>query len=213
MEILLSILIPTVFGRESELNALMNCLRQQVTLRMGTCFEKDGYVFMGEGDHFSPIEIIWLRDHKEMPIGEKRERLYSAAHGKYSLMIDDDDLLAPDAIQLIISAIETNPDCVTYEERCFINGIYFKSNHSTKYDDWGENIDGYDYVRTPFMKSVIKTDIARSVPIPHIRYGEDHEWAKSLKPFLHTEIHIDKEIYYYEHNSKPEDHNERYGIR
>jgi hypothetical protein len=60
---------------------------------------------------------------------------------------------------------------------------------------------------------VIKTEIARSVPFPPIRWNEDEQWAAALKPHLKTEIHIDEELYYYIHNSQPEEFNSRYGIK
>jgi len=161
---------------------------------------------------FPFIEVIGIRDNKEMSIGEKRELLYSKASGKYSWQIDDDDSISDNAINLILEAIKQEPDCITFQENCMINGKYYSSNHSLKYDDWADNFDGFDFVRTPFYKDVIKTSIAQSVPFQHIRYGEDHAWSRDLKPHLKSEVHIDKEIYYYIHNSQPEDFNSRYGF-
>jgi hypothetical protein len=158
------------------------------------------------------VEVMHCEDQKQMTIGEKRELLYFNASGEYSIQIDDDDTLAPGSIKKIISALECTPDCVTFLERCEMNGRSLLANHSLRYDDWADNKDGFDFVRTPFYKDVIRTDIARSVPFDHIRYGEDHAWSRALKPHLKTEVHIDDIIYIYQHNSKPEDHNKRYGI-
>jgi len=161
--------------------------------------------------HFSnDLEIAWVVDDKQMTIGEKRNKLYNYASGLYSLQIDDDDDLCDGWDELIWEALGSRPDCVTYKEKCIINGGYYSSNHSLKYADWGENQDGFDYVRTPFFKDVIRTEIAKSVPVPHIRFGEDHEWSRLIKPFLKTEEHIDKELYYYIHESS--DPTERYGL-
>ncbi len=206
----LSILIPTVVGREEQVTRLENKLCLLIKPHTGFirtintiygCFNND-------------VEIIFFKDNKEMTIGEKRELLYKEANGLYSLQIDDDDDIADNGIELILDAIKNNPgvDCITYRENCMMNGKYYSSNHSLKYDDWADKFDGFDYVRTPFYKDVIRTDIAKSVPFEHIRYGEDHAWARTLKPHLKTEAHIDEEIYFYIHNSTPEKHNERYGI-
>ena len=196
---LLSILIPTVVGRESEFSRLRQSVQDQAK-----------WIILTDQDE---VEILFAIDNKQMTICEKREWLYGQASGLYSWQIDDDDTIANDAIWEIFKANIYNPDCITFKEHCTINGSIFRSNHSLKYDDWGEKQDGFDYVRTPFMKSVIKTEIAKSVPVPHLRYSEDHEWARLLKPHLKTEIHIDQELYFYQHNSKPEDHNIRYGIK
>jgi len=57
---------------------------------------------------------------------------------------------------------------------------------------------------------VIRTELAKKVPIPHIRFGEDHEWSKLLKPLIQSEIHINQPLYRYIHvSSNPQ---ERYGL-
>lgn len=194
----LSVLIPTIEGREQSFNELYRKLKMD-----------SDFIFSIIGVE---IEVIYLKDNKEMTIGEKRNRLYQKANGLFSLQVDDDDYLADNALWAIITSLHLDTHCLTFQEKCLINGERFTSNHSLKYDSWGDNIDGFDYVRTPFMKSVIRTSIAKSIPVPHIRYGEDHEWSKLIKPHLKREIHLDSELYIYQHNSKPEDHNSRYGI-
>lgn len=208
---LLSILIPTVVGREESFNILISKLIKgreweetntiSDNFKCGMKFSKDGELF-----------IRYHCDNKKQNIGEKREQLYIGSLGKFSWQIDDDDDIADNAIELILQAIKDNPDvdCITFEEHIDIDGRIQRSNHSLKYDDWANDTDGYDYVRTPFMKSVIRTDIVRSVPIPHIRFGEDHQWAQRLKLVLKTEYHINQQLYKYIHISSP--HNERYGF-
>jgi hypothetical protein len=149
---------------------------------------------------------------KEISIGEKRHDLYQKTEGKYVVQWDSDDDIHPQGLKMIIEALQNNPDvdCVTYEEYVCIDGIEQRSNHDLKYVDWNNNEDGYDYVRTPFMKSVIKTEIAKSVPVPFERFGEDHLWSKALKPHLKTQVHIPEQIYRYIHiSSNPI---ERYGL-
>lgn len=190
---LLSILIPTVVGRENEFNLL---------------YAKLAYQYQG-----IDVEVTSLKDSKEMTIGEKRERLYQMANGLFSWMIDDDDSIAGNAIQLILEAIKSNPEvpCITFREKCMMNGVYKSSNHSVRYEKWQDNFDGYDYVRCPFYKDVIRTDIAKSVPFEHIRYNEDEMWSMAIKPLLTSEIHIDEELYHYIYEPK-ETHEERYGF-
>ncbi len=189
---LLSILIPTVVGREAEYESLVSKL----------CGQYQGV----------EVEITTMKDNKEMTIGEKRGKLYQMANGEYSLMIDDDDALADGAMVKILEAIKNNPevDCITYRERCIIDGVYYPSNFSMEYAKWEDNVDGFAWVRNVFYKAVIKTSIAQSVPFEHIRFGEDEKWAMTLAPHLKTEHHIDEEIYHYIHNSSPS--HERYGF-
>ncbi len=214
MQIELSILIPSTPDRKDDLHKLLECIDKQEYVRKVDIFDLDGMSCNRYWDLLCPIEVLVFEDAKIMTIGEKRELLYKYAKGKYSIQIDSDDLLAPNAIQLILEAIRNNPDvdCITFREKCMINGEYKASNFSHKYDGWHDDIDGYAWVRDVFYKCVIKTSIAQSVPFPRIRYNEDQQWGVALKPHIQTEHHIDEELYYYIHNSKPEDHNERYGI-
>ncbi len=207
-EILLSILIPItpdrIYGVQPLLKKIGFCLGVNNFIDNGTWLK-------GWNNTATFETELWIyNDNKEATIGEKRDSLYKASNGKYSWQIDSDDDIADNAIELIIEAIKQNPDCITFEEHIDIDGVIQRSNHSLKYGDWNNNEDGFDYVRTPFMKSVIKTEIARSIPIPHIRFGEDHQWAQALKPHLKTEVHIPEQLYKYIHRSSS--HNERYGI-
>lgn len=191
----LSILIPTVTGREALFNSLVAELERQI------------------GD--SPVEIISLCDSKEMSIGQKRQQLYDAAQGKYCVQVDDDDTISADYIQTVLKYLAKEPDCVTYLERVIENGHERISCHSNRFQNWESHVEGYHYVRTPFFKDVIKTEICRAIPVPDIRFGEDHKWSQKLKAsgLIKHEEWIDKVMYIYTTNSMTaKQHNDRYGI-
>lgn len=212
--ILLSILIPTVYGRENNLSSLLKSLSKYSPIDVKSDLKENEFGYIGTRYDLEDVEIIVVKDNKQNTIGAKREYMYSLANGLYSQMTDDDDELAPNAIQLILEAIKSNPEipCITFRENCMMNGQYKRSNHSIRYSQWMDNQDGFDYVRSPFYKDVIRTDIAKSVPFEHIRYNEDERWAKAIYPLLTDEIHIDQELYYYIYEPK-DSHNERYGIQ
>lgn len=212
----LSILIPTTPEREIQTKNLL-------TKTIGEEYNCDLYTHpignLACGRYVNqnlPIEALIYLDNKEMTIGEKRELLYKGAKGEYCWQIDSDDDISEDAIGLILEAIKQEPDCITFEEYVNIDGREYKSNHSLSYPGWvgnGEYLlsDGFHFWRTPFFKSVIKTEIARSVPVPRIRWGEDNMWADELQKHLKTEVHISKQLYLYKYISSP--FNERYGIK
>lgn len=217
---LLSILIPTVVGREDVCDWLFN------KVKGGHAFTevKIGADEKGVSYHLAKgitreICVIISKDNKELTIGEKREELYKKSTTPYSFMVDDDDDISEDAIDLILEAIKNNPDvdCVTFQEHCLMYGKHFKSNHSLSYSGWygdGSHVlhDGFSFHRSPFYKDVIKTSIAQSVPFHHIRYGEDVLFSKDLYKHLKTEVHIDKDLYFYIYDPK-DSHQERYGIK
>jgi glycosyltransferase involved in cell wall biosynthesis len=210
----LSILIPTTPERyETVVPLLKLIIGELIETNVETYFGVNNFVVRWQSNKHGGVEVVMYSDEKTLTLGDKRERLYQLAQGEYSWQIDSDDMIAENAIEKILEAIDNKPDCITFQEKCMMNCAYYTSNHSLKYDKWSDNHDGYNYTRTPFYKDVIKTEIARSVPFPHIRYNEDEQWSMALKPHLKTEVHIDEELYYYIYNSQPEEHNSRYGIK
>ena len=198
---LLTIQVPTVEGRENEFNKLKDEIFRQGE---ATGSFEDG-----------SLGFISLKDKKEITIGAKRRQLYESSKGLYSWQIDDDDDIHKHAIEMILDEIIANPgiDCITFKELCIFDGTRVQSsNHSLKYKQWQDNHDGYNHVRTPFFKDVIRTELCRTPGlIPDIRYSEDHEFAKNIYPLLKTEKWINEFIYVYQHNASPM--NERYGIK
>ena len=207
----LSILIPITPDRKEGMQELLKRLGG-FTLCLHA-FADDTSWIKTMNDDKRGVQVIVYQDNKELTLGEKRESLYKLAGGMFSWQIDSDDLVSEDAVDLFLAAIKSNPNipCITFKENCMMNGEYKSSRHSIEYEKWQDGFDGYDFVRCAFYKNVIRTDIARSVPFPKIRWSEDEQWSMAVKPFLTEEIHIDKEIYFYIYEPK-DTHNERYGI-
>ena len=194
----LSILIPTVNGREAQFEKLYDFISSQI-----------GKL---------PIEILHFKDNKQLSIGTKRNELYKMARGLFSVMIDDDDMVSPDYCQTINEVIESNQmDCIGYFESCLINGEKKKSVISLKCKEWQSHespVNGFHFNRNPFFKVPIKTDICQKVGVKDMRYAEDHDFAIRIYPHLQKEYFIYKEMYFYSANSlTATEHKNRYGIK
>lgn len=197
---LLSILIPTTYDRADDVAKLKASINQQLD---SIC-----------GGH-EAVEIIEKCDDRTMILGDKRNLLYEMANGLYSWQIDSDDEIHEKAIELILNELNENPQVVSFEEYVNLNGVEYKSNFSNEYADWqgdGSKLlsDGFHFQRQIFYKCVILTELARSVKIPSLRFGEDHEWSKILKSHIRSEVHINKQLYRY--IFKPTDPQKRYGL-
>lgn len=199
MKPLLTILIPTVIGREKQFEALR--LRIENQLHAGN---------IGK----SEVEIMHLSDDKTMTIGEKRNKLHEMANGIFCWTVDDDDDLVK--IVLVVDAIREHGDkvdCIGFKELCIFNGKKVESScFSLRYSDWADNVDGYNHVRTPFFKTPIKTSIVQSTRVENIRFGEDHAFSRAIKHKLHNEFFIDEFIYIYQHNDEGGGSEKRYGF-
>ena len=179
----LSILIPTIVGREETYNALIKQL---------------------SGQHkSSEIEICTEKDNKESPIGAKRNKLLQMARGEYVVSIDDDDTVSDNYIELMLKAIESGCDCASLKGIITTNGgdprIF---EHSLKYNDWRTNSDEVEvkYERYPNHLNLCKASIAKQFRFPETTFGEDHVWSKAVHEAgaLKTEYYIDDIIYFYD---------------
>jgi len=192
-QVKLTICIPSVTERHSVFTELFNHISKQVV------------------NNKSEVEILCDIDNKEVSIGAKRQRMLQKALGKYITMVDDDDFVADDYVEKILKATESNPDFIGFEIEC--SGIAGKTESvSNSWNDWGEKVGGFDYVRTPYHKSPIKTEIARQIGFKDMRYAEDYDFSKRLKQssLIQNEVFIQKVMYFYRFKDEP--HNKKYGI-
>lgn len=179
----LSILIPTIVGREDDCNCLIQCLEKQITDR-------------------NKVQIIILKDNKEITIGEKRNKLLEMANGEYVAFIDDDDLVSENYIAVLLEAIESGSDCASLMGELVADGIYDGIfEHSIKYKVWRTNgdMEYVKYERPPNHLNCIKSSIAKQFKFPELKHGEDHVWSMDIQKsgILKTEYYIDQVIYFY----------------
>lgn len=190
---ILTIAIPTIVTRKSKFDRLYDAISTQIA----------DYGFKGQ------VEIISECDNKQISIGKKRDNLIRKAKGEYLVMIDDDDAIADNYLLLVMNALANKPDCVGYLEK--IQHSNKTSCISLKFASWMDNFARYDYVRTPFFKVPIKTELCRQVGCRDMRFNEDEDFAKRIRPLLRKEEFINDYMYIYQYHYEP--HNYKYGIR
>lgn len=173
----LSILIPTIFGREEKFEKLLAHLNSMIT---------------------PSVEILIEKDNKEISIGKKRQKLLTRAIGEWIVFIDDDDWVSNNYVEKILEALSTNPDSVGFKIQCSgTKGV--TAACSNRWRDWADQVDGFDYVRTPYHKVPIRRKLALQIGFNDIRFGEDYDFSKRLKEkrLIETEFFIDEILYYY----------------
>ena len=176
----LSILIPTINGREPFLNDLIfGLLLQSSDL---------------------PVQIIWLGDNLSLTTGAKRNKLIQIADGDYISFVDDDDHVSESYVSDILKALD-GTDCIgigghhTFDGKQ--KGIYdFSPNHGKNHH---ERIDGVKYMRyLPNHLCVWRKETAQRVPFPDKSLAEDHEWAEKQALLGYTFKSIGGNLYHYD---------------
>lgn len=180
----LSILIPSIASRHQFLSRLLDVLNPQLTRQ---------------------TELIVALDDGGRTIGEKRNQLLSAAAGDFLAFIDDDDLVAPCYCELILRALESDPDCVGFlmerpkdSDRRPAYGVHSIRNHRTTTQKTDTEIL---FLRRPTHLFPVRSSIAKSIGFPPLNAGEDGEYTERLNAsgLLKSEVFIERVLYRYEY--------------
>lgn len=151
---------------------------------------------------YDQVEVRHHEAGRNMPTGTKRNQLIDNCEGDYFCFVDDDDILAPTYVEDILKALESNPDCVTFNGWMTTDGkarVDFVIKLGEKY----EARDG-KYYRFPNHLAVMRKEKVKNVKFEDIWMAEDYRWSKQIHDMglLKTSIHIEKDLYWYDFESK-----------
>lgn len=176
----LSILIPTLEQRAAMLANVLFDLNTQID------YEEVG----------DQVEIVVLCDGGEKPTGAKRNELLEQAKGEYISFVDDDDVVSPNYIHLVLDALKTSPDVVGMRGVYCVDGRYFGLfEHSIEHKEWYQT--GDRFFRPPNHLNPVKREFALLAKFPDVVFGEDREYSMKLRLMLSTQVMIDTPIYTY----------------
>lgn len=169
----LSILIPTLPGREQFLDKTLKAL----------------------GTH-PQVEIVTDHRGREISTGRKRNDLIQKSKGEYFCFVDDDDEIPTYYISEMLDALVQDPDVVT-----FIGYMteFGRTRHFTiKLGEKYEERNGHIY-RFPNHLCAFRKSLVHHIKFPDLWTNEDYRWAKAVNDagVLKTEYHIQKNMYIY----------------
>lgn len=146
------------------------------------------------------VELI-INAHETDCIGKKRQDMLKMCRGEWVAMQDSDDEISENYVQLVLKALESNPDSVG------INGIITTNGRdkrqwyiSKEYGEWFTGADGI-YYRTPNHISPIRTSLALKAGFQPVSFAEDHLFSMAVLPYLRTETIINEPIYHYRYRN------------
>lgn len=150
-------------------------------------------------------ESVEVRHHIEdrtMPTGTKRNQLIANCDGEYFCFVDDDDILAPTYVEDILKALESNPDCVTFNGWMTTDGkarVDFIIKLGEEYVERNGK-----YYRWPNHLAIMKKSLVQHIQFEPITMGEDYIWSKQIRDLglLKTSVHIEKDLYHYDFEQK-----------
>jgi glycosyltransferase involved in cell wall biosynthesis len=176
----LSILTPTIPGRESQLARMSEKLAAQI----GTL----------------PVEHIAFSDNRRRSIGAKRQALVDAARGEYIAFVDDDDDIAPDYVAELLAYIEHGADVITFRQRATYNGLESEIVFKLRAGD-GVFVPGGQTQRDAWHVCAWRRELVKRCQFGESNYGEDLEWSLQARQLARTTIHIPKILHFYTHDA------------
>jgi len=164
-EILLSICIPSLRKRHGQLQELLAELNRQINAH----------------PQLQQIETHVIVDGGELKVGAKRNQLLDRVKGRFTVFIDDDDMIESCYIDEIMGAInkDASADCIGTWGSITTEGRDRR--------DWQISTDcktyheaGGVYYRTPNHITPVRSEHARAIRFPEIQCGEDYDYATRL---------------------------------
>lgn len=176
----LSILTPTIPGREKQVKTLIDKISNQI------------------GD--LPVEHLVLSDNRKRSIGEKRQSLVDIANGEYIAFCDDDDHVSGDYVSEILKAIETGADIITFHQKAIYNGLESEVHFGIKNQDGNFNAGGIT-LRAPWHICAWNRQKVKGCMFGFSNYGEDLAWCHQARKRIKTGHHINKVLHTYIHDA------------
>ena len=180
----LSILTPTIPGREKRLHALQTRIEEQ-----SSALKSSGQV-----------EHLILSDNRTRSIGEKRQALVDIANGEYIAFCDDDDDVSDDYVLEILKAIETRADVITFNQKAIYNGLESVVHFGIKNQDGQFNPGGIT-LRGPWHICAWNRQKVKGCVFGFSNYGEDLVWCHQARKRIKTAHHISKVLHTYIHDA------------
>lgn len=153
----LSVLIPTIPGREEGLMRLVESIREKVGR---ICSE-------------IRVEFCLAFDNRETSVGMKRQRLVQEAKGKYCAFIDDDDEITDAYIEDVAATIQGQYPVMRLRGR--IHPYTF--THSLENTLNSPMARGDVFLRPPNHLNPMMTDVAKLIHYKDAVRGEDLDWT------------------------------------
>ena len=175
----LSILTPTIRGREKSLSILQDKI---------------------EAGNNGQIEHLILYDNRARSIGAKRQALVDIARGEYIAFVDDDDDISGEYVSSLLRAIETGADVITFKQRAIQNDAESIIEFGVKNEDQTFNAGGIT-LRAPWHVCVWRREVVDGCLFGESNYGEDLVWCKQARKRIRTGHHIDKILHTYRHSA------------
>jgi hypothetical protein len=177
---ILSILTPTIPGRERQLQSLQWRIEEQIG---------------GQA-----VEHLILSDNRKRSIGAKRQALLDIARGQYIAFVDDDDDIADSYVEELLKATVSGADVITFLQGATYNGQQSVVDFQLGQGDHGFAPGGITNRDAWHVNAWRRSRVAHC-QFGESNYGEDLTWCLQARRMAETTVHIPKILHFYRHDA------------
>lgn len=183
-----SLCIPHLASRKAKLSLLLDHLLPQVE---AVCPQ---------------VEVLAMYNNGERGLGPVKQDLLLASAGEYFSFVDDDDWVEPDYVDVILGAMSSEADYISFDHRYYVNGVQYPKPVRTGLELGGWASSQEDSERDFLGRDVtqinpVRMEIAKQADFTAPSEGlEDWSYVKVVRPLLHTQARIDRILYHYRHD-------------
>jgi len=181
---ILSILTPTIPGREKQLHALQTRIEAQSSAPRTS----------------GQLEHLILSDNRTRSIGAKRQALLDIARGQYIAFVDDDDDIADSYVEELLAAAASGADVITFRQHAIYNGLESEVHFGLNNQDEAFNPGGIT-IRAPWHVCAWKRERVDECLFGESNFGEDKIWCLQARQRIKTGLHIPKILHFYRHDA------------
>ena len=181
---ILSILTPTIPGREKQLQALQTRIEAQ----------SSGLKSSGQVEH------LVFCDNRTRSIGAKRQALVNISRGQYIAFVDDDDDIADSYIPELLTAAASGADVITFLQGATYNGLQSVVDFQLGQGDHSFMPGGITNRDAWHVNAWRRSRVAHC-QFGESNYGEDLTWCQQARRMAETTVHIPKILHFYRHNA------------
>jgi hypothetical protein len=176
---ILSILTPTIPGRERQLQSLQWRIEEQIG---------------GQA-----VEHLILSDNRKRSIGAKRQALLDIARGQYIAFVDDDDDITDSYVEELLAAAASGADVITFLQGATYNGKQSVVDFQLGQGDHGFAPGGITNRDAWHVNAWRRSRVAHC-QFGESNYGEDLTWCQQARRMAQTTLHIPKILHFYRHD-------------
>jgi glycosyltransferase involved in cell wall biosynthesis len=146
------------------------------------------------------VRVVGWHNDGSPSLPKIRQSMVLGSTTDYVCFVDDDDLVSPDYVDKVVTALGERPDYVGFQVQCYSDGAPIAvAYHSLEHRSW-RNLRGR-FERDISHINPIRTALARQASFTVARTGmaEDRVWANQLRRMhiVRTQVVVPQILYHY----------------